>query len=312
MENSREDSREARVEMLLNEITQLGCEVQKNYSMSRYTWLRVGGEAGGVVYPSTLREFTDVLSMASEHEVPWVVLGAGSNTIVYDEGIEGVVICTKKLKRIEILEGDKVLAETGAILGTILNQTVKAGLTGFEFAAGIPGTVGGGVYMNAGANNGEIKDVIDTVWVWREGREYEYKRSEINFEYRKSNLPEGSVVTKALFQLSRGDVAQSKRNVKEYMDRRARTQPIKMSNTGSIFKNPSEIAAGRLIEELGLKGYRIGGAEFSEIHANFIVNTGGATAEDVLSLIEVAKKKALVERGIKLETEVKVIGIKKD
>lgn len=293
---------------LISQIENIGCKISPNYPMSKYTWLRVGGEADMVVEPGTLAEFIELLALLSSTKTPWVVLGEGSNTIVYDQGISGVVISTKKLKKLEIVDGTKVVAEAGVILGTILNKTIKAGLTGFEFAAGIPGTVGGGIFMNAGANDGEIKNVVETVWIWHEGREISIPGSEINFEYRKSNLPKGSVVTKALFKLERGDSLQSERNVKEYMAKRNSTQPIKMSNTGSIFKNPPDIAAGRLIEELGLKGYGIGGAKFSELHANFIVNSGGARARDVLELIELAKKEAFEKRGIKLETEVRVIG----
>lgn len=293
---------------LISQIENIGCKISPNYPMSKYTWLRVGGEADMVVEPGTLAEFIELLALLSSTKTPWVVLGEGSNTIVYDQGISGVVISTKKLKKLEIVDGTKVIAEAGVILGTVLNKTIKAGLTGFEFAAGIPGTVGGGIFMNAGANDGEIKNVVETVWIWHEGREISIPGNEINFEYRKSNLPKGSVVTKALFKLEHGDSLQSERNVKEYMAKRNSTQPIKMSNTGSIFKNPPDIAAGRLIEELGLKGYGIGGAKFSELHANFIVNSGGARARDVLELIELAKKEAFEKRGIKLETEVRVIG----
>jgi UDP-N-acetylmuramate dehydrogenase len=276
--------------------------------MKKYTWLRVGGLADLVVQPNNSGEFLELLNLLSSSNVPWVVLGEGSNTIVYDKGISGVVISTKKLKKIEIIDGTKVLAESGAILGTILNKTIKAGLTGFEFAAGIPGTVGGGIFMNAGANDGEIKDVVDTVWIWLRGEEIALSRSEIKFEYRKSHLPQGSVITKAIFKLEQGNSSESARSVKDYMTKRNLTQPIKMSNTGSIFKNPPQIAAGQLIEELGLKGFGIGGAKFSDLHANFIVNSGNATARDVLELIETAKREALLQRGIKLETEVRVIG----
>lgn len=293
---------------LISKIEKIGCKTSPNYPMKKYTWLRVGGEADLVVEPGNYEEFLELLNLLSSVDVPWVVLGEGSNTIVYDRGITGVVISTKKLKKIEIVDETNVLAEAGAILGTILNKTIKAGLTGFEFAAGIPGTVGGGIFMNAGANNGEIKDVVDTVWIWLNGDEISIPRSEINFEYRKSNLPEGSVVTKALFKLEKGDAEESERNVKEYMAKRNSTQPIKMSNTGSIFKNPPDIAAGRLIEELGLKGHKIGGAMISDLHANFIVNSGNAKASDVLELIEKAKREALEKRGIKLETEVRVMG----
>ncbi|MCK5391246.1 MAG: FAD-binding protein, partial [Deltaproteobacteria bacterium] len=151
---------------LILEIENIGCTVNRQYPMKKYTWLRVGGLADLVVQPNNSSEFLEVLNLLFSSNIPWVVLGEGSNTIVYDEGISGVVLSTKKLKKIEIIEGTKVLAESGAILGTILNNTIKAGLKGFEFAAGIPGTVGGGIFMNAGANDGEIKDVVDTVWVW--------------------------------------------------------------------------------------------------------------------------------------------------
>lgn len=293
---------------LIMEIETIGCTVSCLYPMKKYTWLRVGGLADLVVQPNNSSEFLELLNLLSSSNVPWVVLGEGSNTIVYDKGISGVVISTKKLKKIEIIDRTKVLAESGAILGTILNKTIKAGLTGFEFAAGIPGTVGGGIFMNAGANDGEIKDVVDTVWIWLRGEEIALSRSEIKFEYRKSHLPQGSVITKAMFKLEQGNSSESARSVKDYMTKRNLTQPIKMSNTGSIFKNPSQIAAGQLIEELGLKGFGIGGAKFSDLHANFIVNSGNATARDVLELIETAKREALLQRGIKLETEVRVIG----
>lgn len=310
MDGLGKDSRGNRMRAFADSAQEMGCEVARQYPMSRYTSLRVGGEAELVVTPGSVAELCKLLDILSGSDIPWVVLGAGSNTVVYDGGINGVVISTTKLRNIEIREDGTVHAETGAILGAILNKTIKAGLTGFEFAAGIPGTVGGGVFMNAGANGGEIKDSLTRVWVWLDGREIEIKREDIKFEYRKSHLPAGCVITRAEFGLKPGDKEVIEKNVKEYMEKRSRTQPIKMSNTGSIFKNPPDIAAGRLIEELGLKGYGIGGARFSELHANFIVNAGGATASDVLSLIETAKKEAREKRGITLETEVRIIGKK--
>ncbi|MGH7850837.1 MAG: UDP-N-acetylmuramate dehydrogenase [Thermodesulfobacteriota bacterium] len=293
---------------LLHEIGLIGSEIDQMYPMSKYTSLRVGGLADILVTPNNLEEFKKLLDLLTRSGEPWVVLGAGSNTVVYDTGIEGAVVSTRKLKKIEITDEDKVYAETGAVLGTILNKTIKAGLAGFEFAAGIPGTVGGGIFMNAGANGGEIKDVLETVWVWLGGEEIAIDRKDLKFEYRKSYLPEGSVITRASFGLRRGNPQEIERSVKEYMDNRNRTQPIKMSNTGSIFKNPPEIPAGKLLDELGFKGLSIGGAKFSEMHANFIVNAGCASASDVLGLIEKAKKAALDKRGITLETEVRVIG----
>ena len=293
---------------LVHEIALIGSEIDRMYPMSKYTSLRVGGLADILVTPNNLEEFKKLLDLLTRSGEPWVVLGAGSNTVVYDTGIEGVVVSTRKLKNIEITDDHKVYAETGAVLGTILNRTIKAGLSGFEFAAGIPGTVGGGIFMNAGANGGEIKDVLETVWVWLGGEEIAIDRKDLKFEYRKSYLPEGSVITRASFGLEQGSPQEIELSVKEYMDKRNRTQPIKMSNTGSIFKNPPEIPAGKLLDELGFKGLSIGGAKFSEMHANFIVNAGCASASDVLGLIEKAKKAALDKRGITLETEVRVIG----
>ncbi len=293
---------------LADDIALIGCEIDRMYPMSKYTSLRVGGLADVLVTPNNLDEFKKLLDLLARSGEPWVVLGAGSNTVVYDSGIEGAVVSTRKLKNIEITGEGKVFAETGAVLGTILNRTIKAGLGGFEFAAGIPGTVGGGIFMNAGANGGEIKDALETVWVWLGGEEIAIDRKDLKFEYRKSHLPEGSVITRAKFGLKPDDPLEIERRVKEYMDKRNSTQPIKMSNTGSIFKNPPEIPAGKLLDELGFKGLSIGGAKFSEMHANFIVNAGCASAGDVLGLIEKAKKAALEKRGITLETEVRVIG----
>ncbi len=292
---------------LLTELDNLGCEYIENYSMKRFTSLRVGGEADLLVSPQNYTGFLRILNILSSLDLRWVVLGGGSYTIVDDSGLRGVVIVTKKLRNIEILKDGIVLAESGAVLGTILKNTIDAGLTGFEFAAGIPGTVGGGIFMNAGANGGEIKEVVERVWIWQNGKEVELSGDEIQFEYRNSNLPTGSVVTKAMFKLKPGNRKESERNVKDYMDKRNMTQPIKMSNTGSIFKNPQEIPAGRLLEELGFKGLEIGGARFSEIHANFIVNSGHANTSDILKLIEIAKGEAFLKRGVKLETEVRII-----
>ena len=194
------------------------------------------------------------------------------------------------------------------MLSFIMNSSIRRGLTGFEFAAGIPGTVGGSIYMNAGANGGEIKDAVKKVYVWIKGEQRELLREEINFEYRKSNLPEGSIVTKAVFELREGDRKKSEENVRQYLMYRNRTQPVKMANTGSVFKNPPSISAGRLLEKLGFKGHSVGGAKFSEIHANFIVNFNRAEAKDIIKLIETAKKTALNKEKITLEPEVKIMG----
>ncbi|MEE9213487.1 MAG: UDP-N-acetylmuramate dehydrogenase [Thermodesulfobacteriota bacterium] len=291
-----------------NELSKLQYDKEFNYPMKKYTSLRVGGKADLIIYPNNSKELIGLLNLMRKKDIPWVVLGGGSNTIVYDRGIKGVVVSTKKLRKIEFRNSGKILAEAGAVLGTILNKTINRGMSGFEFSAGIPGTVGGGIFMNAGANCGEIKDVTERVWIWDGNKEVPIDRADINFEYRKSNLPENCVITKALFQLKISSKEKVERKVKDYLDKRSKTQPIKYTNTGSIFKNPPQEPAGKLLEELGLKGFKIGGAKISEIHANFIINSGNASTNDILELIEFAKKQALAKRGINLETEVRIIG----
>jgi UDP-N-acetylmuramate dehydrogenase len=294
--------------LVVNELEKLGIEYRCNFSMSKFTSLRVGGFADFVIYPSNILELTGLVKFLNSIEYPWIVLGAGTNTIVMDKGISKAVIITKKMRNIDINKDGLVISEAGANLGTILLNTVRSGFTGFEFAAGIPGTVGGGVFMNAGANGAEIKDILSKVWILIDDKVEEIDRNDIKFEYRKSNLPEDSVVIKASFNLESGNRDFSEKVVKEYLEKRSQSQPITISNTGSIFKNPLSIPAGKLIEELGLKGRQHGGAQISELHGNFIVNVGSAKASDVLSLINLAKRNALEMRGIRLETEVRIFG----
>ncbi len=286
----------------------LGVEFRSNYSMSKFTSLRVGGYADFVIYPSGIVQLTNVIKFLNDLSYPWIVLGAGTNTIVLDKGISKAVIITKKMKSIDIIESGEVISEAGANLGTVLLNTVRSGYTGFEFAAGIPGTVGGGVFMNAGANGAEIKDILTKAWILIDNKIEEVYRKDIKFQYRKSNLPDDAIVVKASFNLEPGNREYSEELVKGDLEKRSKSQPITMSNTGSIFKNPVNIPAGKLIEELGLKGIKHGGAQISELHGNFIVNVGSAKASDVISLIDLAKKNAMESRGIRLETEVRIFG----
>ena len=292
----------------MNSLTQNSdLEILDNYPMRKYLYIKVGGEAKRLVYPQNTKSFVELLKRCHESGEKVTVLGAGSNTIITEQGIDGVVISTRKLKEVRI-DGTRVEAECGAMLSFIMNRSIRLGLTGFEFAAGIPGTVGGSIYMNAGANGGEIKDAVKKVHIWHEGEEKELSREEINFEYRKSNLPEGSIVTKAVFELRRGDRKKSEENVRQYLAYRNRTQPVKIANTGSVFKNPPTVSAGELLEGLGFKGLCVGGAKFSEIHANFIVNFNRAKADDIIALIEKAREAALKKRNINLEPEVEIMG----
>ena len=292
----------------MQDLKKTGCEIREKFPMDRYTTLKVGGIAEIILYPNTHDELINALNILHADGIKTTVLGAGSNTIIRDKGIGGVVVSTKKLRDFRIVDDDTVIADCGAMLSAIMYKTIKRGLTGFEFAAGIPGTVGGGIYMNAGANGGEIKDVVDKVWVWKDGTETVLSRNQIRFEYRKNDIPEGSVITRASFKLTKGNRESIEKNVKQYLAYRNSTQPVNQANTGSIFKNPEQLSAGKLLEELGFKGLRHGGAMFSTLHANFIVNAGDAKAGDVIDLINDAREKALSSRGIELEPEVKILG----
>lgn len=293
---------------IIQDLIKTGCEIKENFPMSSYTTLKVGGVAGVVIYPESYEKLIETFNILHSYNTEFNILGAGSNTIIRDKGINGYVISTKKLRKFTVTEDNRVIAECGAMLSAIMYKTIRMGLSGFQFAAGIPGTVGGGIHMNAGANGGEIKDVVEKIFVWKDGSELIFNRDEITFEYRKNDLPPGSVVTKAMFKLEEGDSSKLERDVKTYLTHRNKTQPVNLANTGSIFKNPAQIPAGKLIEELGLKGHRVGGAMFSPLHGNFIVNSGEAHASEVIDLINIAKKQARETRGIELETEVKIIG----
>ncbi len=296
---------------LLKDIERTGCEYLVDFPMKRYTSMRVGGTADTVVYPRTSTELIKVLNLLRSLNVPWMVLGGGSNLVVRDGGIRSVVVSTKRIRRIELLKGNRVYAEAGAVLGSVLNFTLRAGLAGLEFAAGIPGTVGGGIIMNAGANRGEMKDVVEEVHLWLDGEEVSLRRDEIEFEYRRSHLPEGAIVVGVEIALSSGGM-ESGKLVRAYLSKRWRTQPVEVPSAGCMFKNPKGIPAGRLLDELGFKGFQIGGAKFSEMHANYIVNLGGAIALDIINLVEIARREILLRRGMELDMEVKTIGEDKE
>ena len=288
-------------------IQSMDLEILDDYPMRKYLYIKVGGRANRLVYPQNMKSLVELLDHCHRTGEKVTVLGAGSNTIITERGIGGVVISTRRLKQVRI-DGNQIEAECGAMLSSIMNRSIRLGLTGFEFAAGIPGTVGGSIYMNAGANGGEIKDAVKEVFIWNGGKVQKLSREEINFEYRKSNLPPGAIVIKAIFELRGGDREKSEQNVREYLEYRNRTQPVKMANTGSVFKNPPTLSAGELLEGLGFKGLCVGGAKFSEIHANFIVNFNRAKADDIIALIEEARRVALKKRNITLEPEVEIMG----
>jgi UDP-N-acetylmuramate dehydrogenase len=245
------------------------------------------------------------------------VLGGGTNLLVRDGGFRGAMIALQRMHAIKIereyrsIGGSFVVvhAEAGATLAKLLSFAVEHGLTGLEFAAGIPGTVGGAVCMNAGTSLGEMGDIVDSITLISPDGELRARSAEqMDFSYRTASVPEGHLVLEVRVVLRRDDKERIKAQVQKLLDTRKYRQPWGLPNAGSVFKNPQEESAGMLIESAGLKGRIVGGARVSEKHANFIVNTGKATAADVLALMEIVKEKVLEVSGVRLEPEIKIIG----
>jgi UDP-N-acetylmuramate dehydrogenase len=281
--------------------------------MDRHTSIGVGGRADALIFPENVAELGKLVALLRAGGVPVFFLGNGTNLIVRDDGFRGVIVSTKSLRsvRLEKRGSDRgaILAEAGASLAEVVALTVKEALTGMEFCAGIPGSVGGGVRMNAGAYGSELKDIIESVDLLNgEGNIKSCARESLQFQYRNMTLPEGACIAGGIFVLARGSRAAIEDRVREILRARTGKHPLEYRNAGSIFKNPRGTPAGKIIDEAGLKGARIGGAKVSEKHGNFIVNLGSATAKDICSLIEHVQKRVLETKGIALEPEVKIIG----
>jgi UDP-N-acetylmuramate dehydrogenase len=279
--------------------------------MSRHTSLRIGGAADAIASPASPLEVEALLRACRRFGLSHTVLGNGFNTLVLDGGIEGVVILTNKLRLLEERPNSSLRAQAGVSHASLMRLCSDKGLAGLEFGAGIPGTVGGWVAMNAGIGVREAKDVVLGVEVVSPtGRKRSHLgRDTLHFSYRSlRGLAPGSVIVSALFAVELSEPSAVKEEVKRMLDKRAGTQPLDVPSCGSVFKNPSGDYAGRLIEEAGLKGTSHGGAQISPVHANFIANTGGATASDVLALIAEAQRIVKQQSGIRLQPEVRILG----
>ncbi len=279
--------------------------------LSRHTSLRIGGPADALATPADRDELGRLLALCAELGLPTRVLGAGFNVLVSDAGLSGVVLRLKKLRRIERVADDAIAVEAGASHATITNYCIDAGLSGLEFGAGIPGTLGGWLAMNAGIGVRELKDVVRSVtWMSARGElEAPVARADLDFRYRAlAGLPPGAVLVGAELSVTPSDRATVKAEIDRLLAHRTRTQPTDIPSCGSVFRNPPGDFAGRLIEAAGLKGTREGGAEISTVHANFIVNRGGATAADVLALVARAREAVREATGVELETEVQLLG----
>ncbi len=291
--------------------TALGGRVEFDQPMSRYTSLGVGGSADAIATPGSRDELALLMKVLAEHSLPYSVLGAGFNTLVMDDGVEGVVVRTAKLRLLEEQpERSAVLAEAGVSHNSISKLCCERGLAGLEFGAGIPGTVGGWVAMNAGIGTREVEAVVIEIdLLLPGGSARRMTRDELKFQYRSLTGPAaGSIIVSALLCVARSDPREVRAEVDRQLATRRETQPIHVPSCGSVFKNPQGDYAGRLIEAAGLKGERAGGAQISTVHANFIANTGGASAADILTLIQRAQKVVEDASGVRLEPEVKMLG----
>lgn len=280
--------------------------------LARYTTIRVGGPADAIVYPKTVDELSALVLFARQNKLPLFVLGAGSNLLVRDKGIRGIVVSLSQgFNQIRMEQDAGVYAEAGVGIPRLVDFTADEGLTGLEPIAGIPGNLGGALAMNAGTPDGEIADAVETVtFIDKDGRLTTWEKEKIRFGYRESHFPKGAILLSARLQLSRMASELVRGRVQKYRTQRVETQPLNVPNLGSVFKNPREkkLFAGKLIEEAGLKDIRVGGARISPKHGNFIVNEGGATAKDLLALIGLIKDKVKEKFGVLLETEVRVVG----
>ena len=277
--------------------------------MKKHTTFRVGGPADVLVQPDETA-LAAILALCRQYHVSYSFIGNGSNLLVGDKGIRGVVIeMTDPMGNIEV-DGTKITAQAGAMLSKIANTAASNGLGGMEFTAGIPGSVGGAVVMNAGAYGGEMKDIIEKVYVLDEnGAQLELDRDALDLGYRHSCIPEKKyIVTKVVLELVPRNEAEIRSEMKELNEKRAEKQPLQYPSAGSTFKRPEGYFAGKLIMDAGLRGYQVGGAQVSEKHCGFVINKGDATAADICQLMRDVSDKVQAQFGVVLEPEVKMIG----
>lgn len=277
--------------------------------MWRHTSFKVGGPAKFLVTPKTVEELVSIVELCVESEWPYLILGNGSNLIFDDEGYSGIVIkISTFLSKIQVI-GDQIKAQSGALMAAVSSKAMEHSLTGFEFASGIPGTLGGAVFMNAGAYGGEMKDIVDSVTVLcGDGKLKKRKVEDLDFAYRHSIFQSNDeIVVEVTLNLTKGDKTAILEEIKTLAHKRNSKQPVTYPSAGSVFKRPEGHYAGQLIDEAGLRGVSIGGAQVSELHCGFIINTGDATAKDIMKLISKVQNDVYVKSGIMLEPEVRFV-----
>lgn len=285
------------------------CAFKEGEPLSAYTSFRIGGPAELMLFPENAQMLRQLLEFCGQTQTVPFLLGKGSNLLVADGGMPGVTICTERMQACSLLSDTEITCEAGLPLSKLCLFAHEHGLSGLEFAYGIPGSVGGAVFMNAGAYGGEIKDVLSCVTsADRRGREHVHAREDLALGYRTSVFQQiDETVLSCIFQLKPGDPDEIRARMDDIMQRRKDKQPLNFPSAGSVFKRPEGHFAGALIEQCGLKGLRIGGAEVSEKHAGFIINRGGAAAREVLALIDTVKETVLEQTGVLLEPEIRCV-----
>lgn len=288
----------------------IGCPSQRDVPMSKYTTFRIGGNASVMLTPTTDEQLASIIKKCKEDNIKPFIIGNGSNMLISDKGLDTVVInMCRPDPKIELVNGDTVVCDAGATMSRVCNFALENGLTGLEFAFGIPGSAGGAAYMNAGAYGGEMKDVlVECRHIDSDGNFGSLKGDELGLAYRTSAYEHnGYIITTLVMKLSKGNKDEIRAKMQELLQRRKDKQPLEYPSAGSTFKRPEGYFAGALIEECGLKGYSVGGAQVSEKHAGFVINKGDASAKDVLDLIKYIQDKVLSEKGVMLEPEVRLI-----
>ena len=289
----------------------LGAKIEFDAPMKKYTTFKCGGNASLLITPDTIESLGKIINVCHSKGIKPLIIGNGSNLLISDNGIDGVVIkIGSQMSSIELLDETTIFCEAGASLKSICMFAYENSLSGLEFAYGIPGNVGGAVYMNAGAYGGEMKDVLYSVnHIDDKGNVGELSKENLDLSYRHSAYTNnGFTITSAILKLTKADKCDIKAAMDDKLQRRKDKQPLEYPSAGSTFKRPEGYFAGALIEESGLKGYTVGGAQVSEKHAGFVINKGGATATDILTLIKDVQSIVKEKFGVMLETEVKIIG----
>jgi len=297
---------------------QLKGEIRFDEPLSVCTSLRIGGPAEIMVFPNDIASLKNVISIAKSKGIPFFTLGAGTNLLVNDSGMKGIVISLRHFRRIELIQNNPshcegkfitLSVEAGVLLNSLINFAKEKGFSGIEALAGIPGTFGGAIYMNAGSFGREIKDVLISMTTMKsDGSIVTVKKDDVRFSYRNSNIPDGDIILNAKIFLKKDNIKAVSSRIGEFLKKRMQTQPISQRSAGCVFKNPEGDFAGRLIDVAGCKGMRIGDVEVSSVHANFFINRGSATCKDFIRLMETVKEKVKKLNGIMLEPEIKIVG----